>query len=228
MGKFLPNDFGKIVKPKVLLRAYIMCRHDNFDPDLWWRKTRENNRASRTFRRDMISGTYGMDFPKLFSDLPQETFVAQITSFLVVHRGTFKLVHNHDELNHLNTGNRVIVCAVGVKFYKSYDSETKQLGEPWKPTAQGHISWFFSPRQLIPFETIEQYNSAEIGDLVMYSKSHGMVNSIKTMKRHKFWAVCSWTNRKIIVLSGQGARPTKLSVDRPYKLIKKPNEEPAI
>jgi hypothetical protein len=69
-------------------------------------------------------------------------------------------------------------------------------------------------------ELVRQYESANVGDLVMYRKSHGVVNHIKTMRRKHFYVTCSWTNKQVMVLSGQDAEPTKLSVERPYKLIK--------
>ena len=220
MGSFSITDFGRLVKPKVLLCAFIMCKHESLDPDCWWRKARENNRASKTFKRDMISGTYGMDFRKLFADLPRSTYVAKIVSFLVLHRGTFKLITTPEEASNLRTGNRITICAIGVEMFVDHNRQTNQLGEKWAATAEEHISWFFVPRQIIPLELVDQYNSAEVGDLVMYTKSHGMVAKTTVINRRYWWGMCSWTDKKVMVLSGQRAKATKLSVDRPYRLIK--------
>jgi hypothetical protein len=224
MGKFAITDFGRIVKPKVLLTAHMMCKHESFDVDRWWRQARINHDASPHYKRDIISGTYGMKPQELFSDLPLKTYIGQIVSFLVLHRGSYKLVSSLDDIAHLRTGNRITICAIGVKFYLSYDSVTKTLGEPWKPTAEEHLHWFFTPKQLIPFELVEQYNTAEVGDLVVYTKSHGMVASVTTVKRRRFYAVCSWTDKKITVVSGQSLKYYKLSVERPYYLVKKKEE----
>jgi hypothetical protein len=221
MGKFSIKDFGRVVKPKILLRAFILCKHQDFDPDSWWRKTKENNRVSRTFKKDMISGTYGMDFKKLFQNLQQNSFVCQITSFLIFHRGSYKLVSSPEETVSLNLKNKIVICAVGVKFFNSYNSNTKEPEYPWKFTEQDNILWLFQPKQLIPIELIEQYENAEVGDLIVYSKSNGLVSKVTKLKNKKsWWAVSNWTNKQVIVISGQSAKPHKLSVERPYKFIK--------
>ena len=221
MGKFAVTDFGRIVKPKVLLSAFIMCKHETFDVDRWWRQARINHEASPHYKRDIISGTYGMKPQELFADLHLRTYVAKIVSFLVLHRGVYRLICSLDDLSQLKTGNRITVCAVGVRFYTSYDPVTKKLGELWSPSSEDHLGWFFTPKQLVAFELVEQYNSAEVGDLVVYTKSHGMVTSVTSVRRRKFYAVCSWTDKKVMILSGQGAKLRKLSVERPYYLVKK-------
>lgn len=222
MGKFSIKDFGKVVKPKILLRAFILCKHQDFDADSWWRKVKANNRVSSTYKRDMISGTYGMDFKKLFQNLSQNNFVCQINSFLIFYKGTYKLISSQEDLISLNSKNKIVICAIGVKFYNKYNSTTKEVEDPWKFTEQDNILWLFSPKQLIPVELVEQYENAEIGDLVVYSKSHGVVSKITISKPKKsWWAISNWTNKQVIVISGQNAQPNKLSVERPYDLIKK-------
>mgnify|MGYP003351186812 CR=1 FL=1 len=182
MVKFSIKDFGKVAKPKILLRAFILYKHQDFDADSWWRKAKENNRLSRTFKKDMISGTYGMEFKKLFQNLDQNNFVCQINSFLIFHRGTYKLICSLEEANNLDFKNKIVICGIGVKFFNSYNSATKQLENPWKITEQDNIIWLFPPKQLIPIELVEQYENAEVGDLVVYSKSHGLVSKITKLK----------------------------------------------
>ena len=224
MGKFALTDLGKLVKPKVLIKAFLLCKHEHFDVDKWWRKSKLNHNASRTYKRDMISGTFGMELSEIFEELSLENYIAQITSFVVFHNRNYKLVKNENDINNLQTGQRITICAVGVNIYKSYDPTTKELGELWNLSAEKHISWFFVPHQLIPLELIEQYNSAEVGDLVLYKKSHGVVSSVKRMSRLRYYSVCSWTGKQVMVISGQEAKETNLSVDRPYTLIKKNSE----
>ena len=221
MAKFSIKDFGRIVKPKILLRAFILCKHQDFDSDSWWRKAKENNRLSRTFKKDMISGTYGMEFKKLFQSLSQNNFVCEISSFLIFHRGSYKLISSQEELSNLDFKNKIVICAIGVKFFNSYNSQIKRAENAWNVTKQDNILWLFQPKQLIPIELIEQYENAEIGDLVVYSKSHGLVSKITKLKNKKnWWAVSNWTNKQVIVISGQNAKPHKLSVERPYKFVK--------
>lgn len=222
MRKFSIKDFGRVVKPKILLRAFILCKHQDFDADSWWRKVKANNRVSSTYKKDMISGTYGMDFKKLFESLSKNNFACQINSFLVFHKGTYKLISSQEDLINLNSNNKVVICAIGVKFFNNYNSLTKEITDPWKFTEQDNILWLFSPKQLIPIETVEQYENAEVGDLVVYAKTHGVISKITTARPKKsWWAVSSWTNKQVIVLSGQNAKATKLSIERPYNLIKK-------
>lgn len=221
MGKkFALTDFDRLVKPKILLRAYLMFKHESFDVDSWWREVKKLNRASKNYKRDTIHGTYGRSLLELFSELDIDQYVAKIDSFIVLHYGSYKLVKNLEQIAGIRTGHRTTIVAVGIKIYKSYDWDNNVFGEPWGPTNEQHISWFFTPNQLIPMELVRQYESATVGDLVMYRKSHGVVNHIKTMRRKHFYATCSWTNKQVMVLSGQDAEPTKLSVERPYKLIK--------
>jgi hypothetical protein len=221
MGKFTIKDFGKIVKPKILLEAFILHKHRNFDADSWWRRAKENNRLSKTFKKDMISGTYGMEFKKLFETLPQQSFVCQINSFLIFYKGSYNFISSEEEINALSSKSKVIICAIGVKFFNSYNSADKTLGEPWKLTDQDNILWLFNPKQLIPIELVEQYENAVEGDLIVYSKSHGLVSKVSKLKPKKnWWSVSNWATKQVIILSGQNAQPHKLSVDRPYKFIK--------
>jgi hypothetical protein len=221
MGKkFGLTDFGRLVKPKILLSAFLMFKHETFDPDSWWREVKKLNRASKNYKRDTIHGTYGHSLIELFGELDVDNYIAQVDSFLVFHYGNYKLVKNLEQLGNIRTGHRMTIVAVGVKIYKSYDHSTKEVGEPWGPTNEEHISWFFTPKQLVPLELVVQYESANVGDLVLYRKSHGMVYQIKVLKRNHFYSTCSWTRKKVMVLSAQDANPTKLSVDRPYKLLK--------
>lgn len=203
-----------------MLRALLMCKHDHFDLDSWWRKSKENVRMSKTFKRDMISGTYGMRFDKLFKDLNQEEYIGKITSFIVLHAGEYKLINSKEELEQLQSGYRITIQAIGVHFFLNYNKETRQVGEPWKITQQESILWFFSPKQLVRFDSIAQYEQAEVGDLVMYKRSHGLVSKIRTLPKKRWWASSSWSRKQVMVISGQDAHAQKLSIERPYKLIK--------
>ena len=219
-NKFTLTDFGKLVKPKILLRAFLMFKHDSFDVESWWREVKKLHNASKNYKRDTIHGTYGRSLADLFSDLEINQYIGRIESFIVFHYGSYKLVKNLEQVEGIKTGHRITIVAVGIKIYKSYDDVSKKFGEPWGPTNQEHIDWFFAPNQLIPFELIKQYETANVGDLVMYRKSHGVVHQVKKLSRKQFYATCSWTDKKIMVLSGQNANPTKLSVERPYVLVK--------
>lgn len=224
MGKFTIKDFGKIVRPKTLLEAYILCKHENFDADSWWHKVRTNTILSRTFKKDMISGTYGMDFRKLFATLFRDTFVCQINSFIVFHRGIYKLVTSPEEVEPLNDNSRIVVCAVGVKFFNQFDPKTNTTSNPWKITEDKQILWFFRPKNLISIDIVQQYENAEVGDLVIYTKTHGLISKITYSKIKAWWAKTSWTRKKVTVLSGQNSKPHKLSIDRPYELVKQNKE----
>lgn len=221
MGKFTIKDFGKIVKPKILIDAFILCKHENIDTDSWWRRIRKNASLSRTFKRDMIIGTYGMEFKELFSGLERDNFVCRINSFIVFHRGVYKLVENKEEIDKINDKCKIIICAIGVKFFNKFDKTSKETFEPWKITEDKQIIWMFSPRNLIPIENVHQYESAEMGDLVLYTKSHGFISKISNNRINSWWAKSSWTQKKVTVISGQNSKPHKLSIERPYKLIRK-------
>lgn len=211
------SDFGRLVKPKTLVQAFMMCHHDHLDPDRWWRNVKKNHAHSKSFKKDMITGTYGMELNKLFSALDVDSYVGRIVSFLVVHRGAYLVVKSPDEVAALvSKGGRLTIIAAGLKFYTDLAAKPS---DAWRGTSSDQFTWFFVPRQLVPLELVAQYNGAAPGDLVMYSKSHGVVKEVTTTKRTKFWATCSWTRRTVMVLSGQGAKPTKLSVDRPYRLV---------
>lgn len=219
-NKFTLTDFGTLVKPKILLRAFLMFKHHSFDVDSWWREIKKLHNASKNYKRDTIHGTYGLSLSELFNDLDINDYVAIINSFVVIHYGSYKLIKNPEQLENIQTGHRITIVGIGIKIYKSYNNLTNELGEPWGPTDEEHISWFFTPNQLVPLTTVKKYESANVGDLVMYRKSHGVVHQVKKLPRKQFYATCSWTEKQIMVLSGQNANPTKLSVERPFVLVK--------
>jgi len=214
------KDFGKLYKVKLLAQAFILC--NNFiDPGDWWNKVLALNANSISYKKDTIEGTYGQSLEKLFSQLDIDEYVVEITSFLVFTNFNYKIVRNAQEAEIIiKSGKRWSIRAVGVKFYHSYDKQTNKLGDVWKPTTIPSIEWFYFPSHLIDLQTVEQYNSINVGDMLAFMKIQALVLSVKTLKRTKFWTTCSWTKKKITILNGSTGRQMRLNLNRRYDIIK--------
>ena len=67
-NKITLEDFGKLVKPKVLVEAFLLCNKD-VDAGDWWKKVIVLNANSKSYKRDTIESTYGVSINSLFNEL---------------------------------------------------------------------------------------------------------------------------------------------------------------
>jgi hypothetical protein len=214
------KDFGKLYKAKVLAEAFILC-NNVIDAGDWWRKVIALNANSKSYKHDTIESTYGLSLEKLFSQLDIDQYVVEVSSFLVFTNRSYKFIRNIQDADKIiKSGKRWSIRAVGVKIYRSYDSETKTLGKAWEPTSLPTIEWFYTPRHLVDLQTIQLYNSVNVGDMIAFMKTQALVTNVKTLKRTKFWITCSWTKKKITILNGSTGRQMRLTTNRGYTVLK--------
>lgn len=219
-NKLTLEDIGKLVKPKILVEAYLLCNKE-VDIGDWWKKVLALNASSISYKRDTIESIYGRSLDKLFSNLDVEKYAAVITSFVVFHQSRYQSVSTKQEIERiLKTKKHYSIRAIGVKLYHSYDSKTKAVDEAWEPTAIPTIQWFYQPKHLINIEEVEAYESVGIGDMLAFKKTQALVTKVKVLKRKKFWATCSWTRKKITVLNGSNGNQVRLNVNRLFEVIK--------
>jgi len=225
--KITLDDLGKLVKVKVLTKAFLLCiaEQQNFETDSWWRGSCDRHRKSKSYKQDMIAGTYGVkSLASLFATLNVNSYVAEITSFLVLHALEYKIVKTKEEITALlseRSFRGVCVVAAGIKIYKSYDLFTKDLGPVWEPTSGNNVVWFFEIKHLMPIEDVENFNKVEPGDMLVFEKTQALVVAVKTLARRKFYNTCSWTDKRIMVLSGGSrGRQTRLITNRTFSIIK--------
>lgn len=225
--KITLDDLGKLVKIKVLTKAFLLCvpEQERFETDSWWRGSCDRHRKSKSYKQDMIAGTYGVqNLSYLFSTLDPNTYVAEITSFLVIHALEYKIVKTQEEIEALlneRSFRGVYIVGAGVKIYKTYNVITKELGQEWEPTATNTVAWFYEVKQIIPVEDVENFNRVEAGDMIVFGKTQALVVTVKNLTRRKFYNTCSWTNKRIMVLSGGShGRQARLVLSRPFKIIK--------
>ena len=79
--KITLNDFGRLVKPKILTEAFILCNQDKVDPYNWWYHSLHFNQLYPSYKRDMLISIYGERLEKLFVNLTLNSYTASITSF---------------------------------------------------------------------------------------------------------------------------------------------------
>lgn len=225
--KITLDDLGKLVKIRVLTKAFLLCvaEQQNFETDSWWRGSCDRHRKSKSYKQDMIAGTYGVkNLASLFETLDPNNYVAEITSFLVLHALEYKIVKTKEEIDALlneRSFRGVCVIAAGVKIYKTYDVLTRELGPEWEPTSTNTVAWFYETKQLLPVEDVENFNDVEAGDMIVFGKTQALVVSVKVLARRKFYNTCSWTNKRIMVLSGDSrGRQARLIANRPFRIIK--------
>jgi len=219
-SKLQLKDIGKLYKVKMLAEAFILC-NNVIDAGDWWRKVVALNANSRSYKHDTIESTYGLSLDKLFSQLDIDQYVVEVCSFVIITNGGYRFIRNNQEAeNVIKTGKRWSIRAVGVKIYHSYDPETKTLGKIWEPTSLPTIEWFYLPRHFVDLDIAQLYNSINVGDMVVFKKTQAFVASVKTLKRKKFWATCSWTKKKITVLNGSTGRQMRLTTSRDYTVLK--------
>jgi hypothetical protein len=214
------NDFGRLIKPKILTEAFILCNQDKVDPYNWWYHSLHFNQLYPSYKRDMLISIYGERLEKLFANLPLNSYVAEINSFLVFFQRKYQFVTNPAQAQQImQSGKKWSIRAVGVKLYKSYDSSNKTVKDVWEYDSQT-ISWYFRLHHILPIEEVELYNSIEVGDMVFFKKTQAFVTTVKNINRRKWWNKCSWTDKRITVLSGSLGRQFKLNTNRPYQIIK--------
>lgn len=215
INKLTLNDFGKLVKPKVLIEAFLLCNKE-VDAGDWWRKVITLSLNSLSYKRDTIESTYGTSLNSLFANLDITTYVGVITSFVVFHQGKYMFVNNKQQADIItHSKKRYSIRAVGVMLY-----HTKSLTDPWEPTAISTIQWFYSPHHLIDNDFVELYESICVGDMLVFKKTQALVTNIKVLKRKKYWSTCSWTRKKITMLNGTTGNQMRLSTNRAFSILK--------
>lgn len=217
-------DFGRLVKPQTLTEAFLHFSLENVEPYEWWVQVSGLHCSSKTYKKDMITSTYGKPLAALFSDLELDSYVGVICSFLVLQSGDCHFVYNARMADRiLAKKHRWSIRAVGIRFHKSYDVATKNPGQLWEPTNNASVAWYYKPKHLIPLEDVEQFNKVEPGDMIVFKTTQALVIRVQTVQRHRFWKCCSWSSKKITVLSGGAGHQVRLSTNRPYEVIKRPN-----
>lgn len=223
-NKIRLEDIGKLVKPKILVEAFLLCNKD-VEAGEWWQKVQSLTRNSKSYKRDTIEGTFGTSLDNLFSNLNIDTYIAAICSFVIFHQGRYQFVTNKEQVDKIARSKKYFsIRAIGIKLYHSYNPITKALGSIWEPSSISTIQWFFHPRHLLDIETYEQYEKISVGDMLMFKKTQALVINIKVLKRKKFWANCSWTRKKISMLNGSTSHQVRVSTNRPFTIIKSKQE----
>lgn len=219
-SKITLEDFGKLVKPKILVETFLLCNKD-VDAGDWWKKVIVLHRNSKSYKRDTIESTYGVSASVLFNELDISKYIATINSFVVFHQGRYHFVYTVEQANKIIASKkRYNIRAVGVAIYHSYDVATKALGEPWQATNIQTIQWFYHPKHLIDAEIVSSYENIEVGDMLVFKKTQALVINIKVLKRNKFWATCSWTRKKITILNGSTGHQVRLNTNRAFTILK--------
>ena len=218
------EDLGRLVKPKVLTEVFLRCILDedrHVDPYDWWLQVNKLARSSKTYKKDMLVGTYGQGLSTLFGSLDINSYVGVICSFIVFQGGEYHDVNTSEEVQRILLGNSRgwSIRAVGVKIYRSYDYSKLSPLMPWEPTGSEVINWYYRPRHLVPIEDVEQFNNVAEGDLIVFKKTQALVIKVKTLRRPRFYNSCSWTAKKVTVLSGGQANQVRLVTNRPYEVI---------
>lgn len=219
------NDYGRLVKLKVLTEAFLLCNPEkNVEPHNWWSQVCRLSFNSKSYKKDMLIGLYGERLDKLFSGLDVNAYVGVISSFLVFHAGKYQIITTAEEAQRVMSlhSRRLSVRAVGIKIHKSYDRETRELGPAWEMTDRSSVVWYYKLKHVIPVEDVEQYNKVEVGDMLVFKKTQALVTKVKRVSRQKFYSTCSWTDKKITVLSGKQGKQVRLITSRPYEIIKHP------
>lgn len=219
-NKITLEDFGKLVKPKVLVEAFLLCNKD-VDAGDWWKKVIVLNANSKSYKRDTIESIYGVSINSLFSELDINTYIATVNSFVVFHQGRYQFVYNAEQAKKIIASKRrYSIKAVGVAIHHSYDVATKALGDIWQATDIPTIQWFYHPKHLIDAEIVEAYESVGVGDMLVFKKTQALVTKIKILKRNKFWITCSWTRKKITMLNGSTGHQVRLNTSRAFTVLK--------
>lgn len=218
--KITLNDFGRLVKPKILTEAFILCNQDKVDPYNWWYHSLHFNQLYPSYKRDMLISIYGERLEKLFVNLTLNSYTASITSFLIFFQRKYHFVTNPVQAQQImQSGKKWSIRAIGVKLYKKYNSTTKTVNDVWEYDSPS-ICWYFRLKHVIPIEEVDLYNSIEVGDMVFFKKTQAFVTNVKTVNRRKWWNKCSWTDKQITVLSGNLGHQFKLNTNRPYQIVK--------
>lgn len=212
-------DFGRLVKPRNISEAFLLCNPDKVDPHGWYyHHLRLGN--NKIYKQDLIVGIYGMRLEKLFENLNINSYVGAISSFLVFHERKYKFITSIAQAQQvLNSNKSWSIRAIGIKFYKTYNKDTKTVGETWEHE-NSTISWFYRNKKIIPIEEVEKFNTIELGDMIAFKKTQAIVVGVDDKRPKRWWVNCSWTTKKVTILSGSKGRKIKLLTNRPFEVIK--------
>jgi hypothetical protein len=225
-NKISLQDFGKLVKPKVLVEAYLLCNKE-VDAGDWWRKVLSLNASSKSYKKDTIEGTYGASLAEVFGSLNVDTYIAKVCSFLVFHQSKYQFVNSKEQAEKiLRSNRRYSVRAVGIELFHTYNPDTGAVGEGWEPTQAPTVQWYYQPKHLLSVRFVECYDDIQVGDMLAFMKTQAFVCNVKILQRKKFWLTCSWTRKKITVLNGSTAHQVRLCTSRPFAVIKSSNQQP--
>lgn len=241
-----PVDIGVLVRPRVLTHVYLYASATtptSIEIDGWW-KTMRSYRFLTSIRRDQITNTYKKPVDKVFQELKvgntfsqlETSYTGQITHLIVKVGQNYFLIDSIEAGSKLlqtyqkryGTRTRVKVCAVGVRFFKGAkrDPDTDSLIpiDPWEGIAADEKEempvrlWFYEPKHLVRLEDIIRFESVEVGDLIFFQKSQGVVVNVRELNKPRFFKTCSWCSRTIVVMVANGL--IRFLPDRKFQIHK--------
>lgn len=217
--RFRACDIERLVRPKTLTHLLLWDKKTNID--VWWKSVSGNSRWTQKSRVKFLTDFYKCNLPTLFFDLsltdinkePEKSYIGQITSFVVLHKGLAYLIESEENANifHKNIekfygkDSYLPIIAVGIKFYKSVN-KTKDRYEPqdaWKHTDLNSPVWFYRPSDIVTIENIVKYEKQNLGDYVKLKKVHGLILKETHTDKSKFYQKNSATTKTLFVLSPQ-------------------------
>jgi len=229
------NIFGTLVRPRITSYAKLFPR---ISPLL----TQEESKDLYLFIRDYSYGynhlaMYNNDFNSLFNGLTlgdtskdlSNCYVGQITSLIIsIGYKNFIIVkeNNYDEAFEKYKkyyGNRTFldnVYYVGLKYFQGLElnKDTNKLIpiNPWHETMKTEYGWFYKQYDLLPMETIIQYENVQMGDLLWFKYTNGLALNVKTLNKQRFYMANSWTCKNISILNNKG-KIQKIPANRIFK-----------
>jgi hypothetical protein len=220
--RYKPESLGTLVRPRMLAKGKMIPLKEvehfvdhlsspNFNEELASLKLPSEELASLFASQDVLNKFKGLSLGDTTIDTTT-AYVAEITHFLIRENGGNYLVNKKTLPEAIKRRKerhgpraKLYIHSLGVKLYKGF--EVLKGGkfrpvDPWQPEgAKEEVILFFSQYDCIPMEQIVHYEACLPGDLILFSKSNGLVVQKKKLNKPKFQVTSSWTCYSLTLLN---------------------------
>jgi hypothetical protein len=224
------TDYGKFVRVKTLANGipYLVTQK----PSDWWKENCFWRFRPISYRINNLFEISNIPKDEMFSDLslgdlvnsPENSYVGQIVSIVVFYNRNIQILDSKAKIAGFYSPSKrrhCYVIAAGIKLYGGFKTELDGtiVGiNPLPITNNPEYQIIYQYRDIVYLEKLIQFESIQIGDLIMLKKSKGIVIGLENLNQNNFYNKNSWSNRKITLLgnSKDPFKKHKLTPDKNY------------
>lgn len=210
--RYRPESIGSLIRPRLLSKGRMVPLKEAEHYVHYLSNITIPIELSNLFPREPMKRYEGLELGDTSVD-PKTSYVAEITHFLVRENYRSYLVNKNTLPEALRKRKerqgpraKLYIHSLGVKLYRGFEKlkngKLKPV-DPWYPPgSKEEVVVFFSQYDCVPMEQIVEYESCSLGDLILFTKSNGLVIKKKKLNKPKFHSTSSWTSYSVTLLIG--------------------------